>query len=56
MNYGPQRWNKHYCVISDDSLYYAEEYEQEEEEIRKVDKDLYLLYRHFLELKHMPLL
>ncbi|XP_075875350.1 1-phosphatidylinositol 4,5-bisphosphate phosphodiesterase gamma-2 isoform X2 [Nelusetta ayraudi] len=29
------RWNKHYCVISDDNLYYAEEYEQEEEEIRK---------------------
>lgn len=26
------RWNQHYCVISDDSLYYAEEYEQEEEE------------------------
>ncbi|TKS73809.1 1-phosphatidylinositol 4,5-bisphosphate phosphodiesterase gamma-2 [Collichthys lucidus] len=30
-----QRWNKHYCVISDDKLYYAEEYEQEEEDIRK---------------------
>uniref|UniRef100_A0A671URN9 Phosphoinositide phospholipase C n=1 Tax=Sparus aurata TaxID=8175 RepID=A0A671URN9_SPAAU len=29
------RWNKHYCVISDDKLYYAEEYEQEEEDPRK---------------------
>ncbi|CDR00792.1 unnamed protein product, partial [Oncorhynchus mykiss] len=28
-----QRWNKHYCVISDDTLYYAEE--EEEEELRK---------------------
>uniref|UniRef100_A0A8C7T9N8 Phosphoinositide phospholipase C n=1 Tax=Oncorhynchus mykiss TaxID=8022 RepID=A0A8C7T9N8_ONCMY len=27
------RWNKHYCVISDDTLYYAEE--EEEEELRK---------------------
>lgn len=34
--YRPQRWNQHYCVISDDNLYYAEEYEQEEEEIKKV--------------------
>ncbi|XP_037538614.1 1-phosphatidylinositol 4,5-bisphosphate phosphodiesterase gamma-2 [Nematolebias whitei] len=31
-----QRWNKHYCVISDDKLYYAEEYEEEEEDPRKV--------------------
>uniref|UniRef100_A0A8C7XZJ1 Phosphoinositide phospholipase C n=1 Tax=Oryzias sinensis TaxID=183150 RepID=A0A8C7XZJ1_9TELE len=31
-----QRWNKHYCVISDDKLYYAEEYEQEEEDPKKV--------------------
>ncbi|XP_054475368.1 1-phosphatidylinositol 4,5-bisphosphate phosphodiesterase gamma-2 isoform X2 [Anoplopoma fimbria] len=30
-----QRWNKHYCVISDDKLYYAEEYEEEEEDPRK---------------------
>nr|XP_046250062.1 1-phosphatidylinositol 4,5-bisphosphate phosphodiesterase gamma-2 [Scatophagus argus] len=30
-----QRWNNHYCVISDDKLYYAEEYEQEEEDSRK---------------------
>ncbi|XP_076590180.1 1-phosphatidylinositol 4,5-bisphosphate phosphodiesterase gamma-2 isoform X2 [Chaetodon auriga] len=30
-----QQWNKHYCVISDDKLYYAEEYEQEEEDPRK---------------------
>uniref|UniRef100_A0A8C7Y239 Phosphoinositide phospholipase C n=1 Tax=Oryzias sinensis TaxID=183150 RepID=A0A8C7Y239_9TELE len=29
------RWNKHYCVISDDKLYYAEEYEQEEEDPKK---------------------
>uniref|UniRef100_A0A669BBA2 Phosphoinositide phospholipase C n=1 Tax=Oreochromis niloticus TaxID=8128 RepID=A0A669BBA2_ORENI len=29
------RWNKHYCVISDDKLYYAEEYEDEEEDPRK---------------------
>ncbi|KAM9503828.1 1-phosphatidylinositol 4,5-bisphosphate phosphodiesterase gamma-2 [Salvelinus alpinus] len=28
-----QRWNKHYCVISDDTLYYAEE--EEEDELRK---------------------
>uniref|UniRef100_A0A673ZCM9 Phosphoinositide phospholipase C n=1 Tax=Salmo trutta TaxID=8032 RepID=A0A673ZCM9_SALTR len=27
------RWNKHYCVISDDTLYYAEE--EEEDELRK---------------------
>ncbi|CAL9696988.1 unnamed protein product [Knipowitschia caucasica] len=26
-----QRWNKHYCVISDDKLYYAEEYEEEQD-------------------------
>ncbi|CAL8357750.1 unnamed protein product [Lota lota] len=25
-----QRWNKHYCVISNNKLYYAEEYESEE--------------------------
>ncbi|XP_041852355.1 1-phosphatidylinositol 4,5-bisphosphate phosphodiesterase gamma-2 [Melanotaenia boesemani] len=30
-----QRWNKHYCIISDDKLYYAEEYEEEEEDPRK---------------------
>ncbi|XP_069019306.1 1-phosphatidylinositol 4,5-bisphosphate phosphodiesterase gamma-2 isoform X1 [Embiotoca jacksoni] len=30
-----QRWNKHYCVISDDKLYYAEEYEDEEEDPKK---------------------
>ncbi|XP_061577281.1 1-phosphatidylinositol 4,5-bisphosphate phosphodiesterase gamma-2 isoform X2 [Cololabis saira] len=30
-----QRWNKHYCVISDDKLYYAEEYEEEQEDLRK---------------------
>ncbi|XP_075994360.1 1-phosphatidylinositol 4,5-bisphosphate phosphodiesterase gamma-2 [Genypterus blacodes] len=30
-----QRWNNHYCVISDDKLYYAEEYEEEEEDLRK---------------------
>uniref|UniRef100_A0AAX7VX92 Phosphoinositide phospholipase C n=1 Tax=Astatotilapia calliptera TaxID=8154 RepID=A0AAX7VX92_ASTCA len=37
-----QRWNKHYCVISDDKLYYAEEYEDEEEDPRKVKtKDLH---------------
>ncbi|XP_071403455.1 1-phosphatidylinositol 4,5-bisphosphate phosphodiesterase gamma-2 [Centroberyx affinis] len=30
-----QRWNKHYCVISDDKLYYAEEYEEEDEDPRK---------------------
>uniref|UniRef100_A0A8C8J639 Phosphoinositide phospholipase C n=1 Tax=Oncorhynchus tshawytscha TaxID=74940 RepID=A0A8C8J639_ONCTS len=29
-----QRWNKHYCVISDDTLYYAEE--EEEDELRKL--------------------
>uniref|UniRef100_A0A673BF19 Phosphoinositide phospholipase C n=1 Tax=Sphaeramia orbicularis TaxID=375764 RepID=A0A673BF19_9TELE len=31
-----QRWNKHYCVISEDKLYYAEEYEEEEEDPRKL--------------------
>uniref|UniRef100_A0A3Q3WB27 Phosphoinositide phospholipase C n=1 Tax=Mola mola TaxID=94237 RepID=A0A3Q3WB27_MOLML len=31
-----KRWNKHYCVISDDKLYYAEEYEQEEEDSKKL--------------------
>uniref|UniRef100_A0AAQ5ZUZ6 1-phosphatidylinositol 4,5-bisphosphate phosphodiesterase gamma n=1 Tax=Amphiprion ocellaris TaxID=80972 RepID=A0AAQ5ZUZ6_AMPOC len=30
-----ERWNKHYCVISDDKLYYAEEYEEDEEDSRK---------------------
>ncbi|XP_063757266.1 1-phosphatidylinositol 4,5-bisphosphate phosphodiesterase gamma-2 isoform X1 [Eleginops maclovinus] len=30
-----QRWNKHYCVISDDKLYYAEETEEEDEDPRK---------------------
>uniref|UniRef100_A0A8C4HEX9 Phosphoinositide phospholipase C n=1 Tax=Dicentrarchus labrax TaxID=13489 RepID=A0A8C4HEX9_DICLA len=30
-----QRWNRHYCVISNDKLYYAEEYEQEEEDPKK---------------------
>ncbi|XP_054632325.1 1-phosphatidylinositol 4,5-bisphosphate phosphodiesterase gamma-2 isoform X2 [Dunckerocampus dactyliophorus] len=30
-----QRWNNHYCVISDDMLYYAEEYEEEKEDLRK---------------------
>lgn len=30
-----QQWNRHYSVISDDKLYYAEEYEEEDEEPRK---------------------
>ncbi|KAJ4937738.1 hypothetical protein JOQ06_002369 [Pogonophryne albipinna] len=30
-----QRWNSHYCVISDDKLYYAEETEEEDEDPRK---------------------
>ncbi|XP_071767338.1 1-phosphatidylinositol 4,5-bisphosphate phosphodiesterase gamma-2 [Centroberyx gerrardi] len=30
-----QRWNKHYCVISNDKLYYAEECEEEDEDPRK---------------------
>ncbi|XP_029109371.1 1-phosphatidylinositol 4,5-bisphosphate phosphodiesterase gamma-2-like [Scleropages formosus] len=25
---GDQQWNRHYCVISDDKLYYAEEYDE----------------------------
>ncbi|KAM7396346.1 hypothetical protein PAMP_019391 [Pampus punctatissimus] len=36
-----QRWNKHYCVISDDKLYYAEEYEEEEEEELRKYQDLH---------------
>ncbi|KAK9517244.1 hypothetical protein VZT92_025129 [Zoarces viviparus] len=32
-----QRWNKHYCMISDDKLYYAEEYEEEEEDDPRKD-------------------
>uniref|UniRef100_A0AAQ4PB67 Phosphoinositide phospholipase C n=1 Tax=Gasterosteus aculeatus aculeatus TaxID=481459 RepID=A0AAQ4PB67_GASAC len=36
-----QRWNKHYCVISEDKLYYAEEYEEEEDDPRKF-QDLHL--------------
>lgn len=32
----PQRWNKHYCVIRDDKLYYAEEDEEQEADSRKV--------------------
>ncbi|XP_035982835.1 1-phosphatidylinositol 4,5-bisphosphate phosphodiesterase gamma-2 [Fundulus heteroclitus] len=36
-----QRWNRHYCVISDDKLYYAEEYEEEEEDPQKY-QDLHL--------------
>ncbi|XP_061533197.1 1-phosphatidylinositol 4,5-bisphosphate phosphodiesterase gamma-2 isoform X4 [Phycodurus eques] len=35
-----QRWNKHYCVISDVKLYYAEEYEEDKEDLRK-DQDLH---------------
>uniref|UniRef100_A0A8C9ZHP1 Phosphoinositide phospholipase C n=1 Tax=Sander lucioperca TaxID=283035 RepID=A0A8C9ZHP1_SANLU len=30
-----QRWNTHFCVISDDKLYYAEEHEEEDEDPRK---------------------
>uniref|UniRef100_A0A3Q3J6X6 1-phosphatidylinositol 4,5-bisphosphate phosphodiesterase gamma n=1 Tax=Monopterus albus TaxID=43700 RepID=A0A3Q3J6X6_MONAL len=30
-----QRWNKHYCVIRDDMLYYAEEDEEQEEDTKK---------------------
>ncbi|XP_034734553.1 1-phosphatidylinositol 4,5-bisphosphate phosphodiesterase gamma-2 isoform X1 [Etheostoma cragini] len=30
-----QRWNTHFCVISDDKLYYAEEHEDENEDPRK---------------------
>uniref|UniRef100_A0A672FDS2 1-phosphatidylinositol 4,5-bisphosphate phosphodiesterase gamma n=1 Tax=Salarias fasciatus TaxID=181472 RepID=A0A672FDS2_SALFA len=26
-----ERWNRHYCVISDNKLYYAEEYEEDED-------------------------
>ncbi|KAL2093073.1 hypothetical protein ACEWY4_010385 [Coilia grayii] len=26
-----QKWNRHYCVISDDKFYFAEQYEEEEE-------------------------
>ncbi|KAL6107326.1 plcg2 [Pungitius sinensis] len=36
-----QRWNRHYCVISDDKLYYAEEYEEEEDDPRKY-QDMHL--------------
>ncbi|XP_051239098.1 1-phosphatidylinositol 4,5-bisphosphate phosphodiesterase gamma-2 [Dicentrarchus labrax] len=36
-----QRWNRHYCVISNDKLYYAEEYEQEEEDPKKF-QDLHI--------------
>ncbi|KAM9808134.1 LOW QUALITY PROTEIN: 1-phosphatidylinositol 4,5-bisphosphate phosphodiesterase gamma-2 [Neosynchiropus ocellatus] len=36
-----QCWNKHYCVISDDKLYYAEEYEEEEEEDLRKHQDLH---------------
>uniref|UniRef100_A0A8C5CXL9 Phosphoinositide phospholipase C n=1 Tax=Gadus morhua TaxID=8049 RepID=A0A8C5CXL9_GADMO len=31
-----QRWNKHYCVIANNKLYYAEEYESEEGEPQEV--------------------
>ncbi|KAJ7997753.1 hypothetical protein DPEC_G00215400 [Dallia pectoralis] len=34
-----QRWNKHYCVISDDTLYYAEE--EDEDEPMKKSPDLH---------------
>ncbi|KAM9376371.1 1-phosphatidylinositol 4,5-bisphosphate phosphodiesterase gamma-2 [Pholidichthys leucotaenia] len=38
-----KRWNKHYCVISDDKLYYAEEYEfEDEEEDPRKYQDLHL--------------
>ncbi|XP_029009963.1 1-phosphatidylinositol 4,5-bisphosphate phosphodiesterase gamma-2-like [Betta splendens] len=30
-----QRWNKHYCVIRDDKLYYAEEDDEQDEDPRK---------------------
>uniref|UniRef100_A0A4W6F008 1-phosphatidylinositol 4,5-bisphosphate phosphodiesterase gamma n=1 Tax=Lates calcarifer TaxID=8187 RepID=A0A4W6F008_LATCA len=36
-----QRWNKHYCVIRDDKLFYAEEDEEQEEDIRKV-KEIFI--------------
>uniref|UniRef100_A0A8C9W9W0 Phosphoinositide phospholipase C n=1 Tax=Scleropages formosus TaxID=113540 RepID=A0A8C9W9W0_SCLFO len=28
-----EQWNRHYCVISDDRLYYAEEYDEEKEKL-----------------------
>uniref|UniRef100_A0A8C9U6D0 Phosphoinositide phospholipase C n=1 Tax=Scleropages formosus TaxID=113540 RepID=A0A8C9U6D0_SCLFO len=28
-----KQWNRHYCVISDDRLYYAEEYDEEKEKL-----------------------
>ncbi|KAM8893117.1 1-phosphatidylinositol 4,5-bisphosphate phosphodiesterase gamma-2 [Spinachia spinachia] len=37
-----QRWNKHYCVISDDKLYYAEEEEEEEEDDPRKYQDRHL--------------
>lgn len=36
-----QRWNRHYCVISDDKLYYAEEYEEDEEDVKRYQHDLH---------------
>lgn len=47
-----QRWNKHYCVISDDKLYYAEEYEDEDEDPRKVEvaNFKYQVYGSFLDM------
>lgn len=39
--YLSQRWNKHYCVIRDDKLFYAEEDEEQEEDIRKV-KEIFI--------------
>ncbi|MGH0115766.1 UNVERIFIED_CONTAM: hypothetical protein FKN15_046951 [Acipenser sinensis] len=38
-----QQWNRHYCVIADDKLFYAEEYESEEEPNKTIPNDPHFL-------------
>ncbi|CAN9498676.1 unnamed protein product [Ophioblennius macclurei] len=34
-----QRWNRHYCLIADNKLYYAEEYEEDEDDLQKYQSE-----------------
>uniref|UniRef100_A0A8C9VXR9 1-phosphatidylinositol 4,5-bisphosphate phosphodiesterase gamma n=1 Tax=Scleropages formosus TaxID=113540 RepID=A0A8C9VXR9_SCLFO len=36
-----EQWNRHYCVISDDRLYYAEEYDEEKEKVSSPSEQHY---------------
>lgn len=47
-----QRWYKHYCVIENKTLYYAEENEQQEEDVGKVNYWGSILEWDLLEKSH----